>query len=29
MNYNLTIKLVLNYESTEDKEKILKQYFSN
>lgn len=29
MNYNLTIKLVLNYESTEDKEKILKEYFSS
>ena len=29
MNYNLTIKLVLNYESTEEKEKLLKQYFSN
>lgn len=29
MNHNLTIKLVLNYESTDEKEKILRQYFSN
>jgi hypothetical protein len=28
MNHNLTIKLVLDYESTDEKEKILKQYFS-
>ena len=29
INHNLTIKLVLDYESTDEKEKILKQYFSN
>ena len=29
MNHNLTIKLVLDYESTEEKEKMLKEYFSN
>ena len=29
MNHNLTIKLVLDYESTSDKEQILKQYFSD
>lgn len=29
LDYNLTIKLVLDYESTEEKEQILKQYFSN
>jgi hypothetical protein len=29
MNHNLTIKLVLNYESTDEKEQMLKQYFSN
>lgn len=28
MNHNLTIKLVLDYESTEEKERILKEYFS-
>jgi curved DNA-binding protein CbpA len=28
INHNLTIKLVLDYESTDDKEQILKQYFS-
>lgn len=27
--YNLAIKLVLDYESTDEKEKILKEYFSN
>jgi len=29
INHNLTIKLVLNYESTDEKEKMLKQFFSN
>ena len=29
INHNLTIKLVLDYESTDEKEQILKQYFSN
>ena len=29
MNYNLTIKLVLDYETTYEKEQILKEYFSN
>jgi curved DNA-binding protein CbpA len=28
MNHNLTIKLVLDYESTDEKEELLKQYFS-
>ena len=28
MNHNLTIKLVLDYESTDEKEKILKNFFS-